>query len=135
MEPRQFENNYLTDDYYGIDNDFYFMHPDIISKSRSRVDLPADLHYTLSYIKQKYQYKEIYVIGCSYGGIQLSNYLGRFKDICLVDKGVVVGSPLSIIIADRYVTNFMSLAITSILKNAIAKLRKIYDKVPLNWNV
>ena len=52
------------------------------------------------------------MIGCSYGGIQLSNYLGRFKDICLVDRGVVVGSPLSIIIADRYVTNFMSLAIT-----------------------
>ena len=51
MEPREFENNYLTDDYFGIDNDFYFMHPDVVSKTRSRVDLPADLHYTLSYIK------------------------------------------------------------------------------------
>ena len=51
MEPREFEINYLTDGFYGIDNDFYFMHPDIIAKKRSRVDLPADLHYTLSYIK------------------------------------------------------------------------------------
>ena len=48
---------------------------------------------------------------------------------------MVVGSPLSIIIADRYVTKFMSFAITSILKNAISKLRTLYDKVPLNWNV
>lgn len=54
-----------TDEFY---KDYEHFEDDIINEKRIRVDLPADLHHCLSYLKQKYHFNKILAIGCSYGG-------------------------------------------------------------------
>jgi len=51
-----------------LDNDYYYFEEGIIDGSRNRVDLAADLHYTLTHLKEKYQFNKIVALGCSYGG-------------------------------------------------------------------
>lgn len=80
MKPMQFNDTYTTEGFSGIDSDFYYFEDDVISGKRIRIDLAADVHHTLEYLKKKYGFKKIAAIGCSYGGVQLGGYLGRFKD-------------------------------------------------------
>lgn len=54
MQPNQFMNNYVSNGFYGIDNDYYYFEDDVIEGKRIRIDLVADLHYTLLYLKNKY---------------------------------------------------------------------------------
>ena len=57
------------------------------------------MHYALVQIKKTGKYDKIFGIGCSYGGIQLTNYLGRFHDISLIDGGVGVSFAYSMLVA------------------------------------
>jgi hypothetical protein len=69
MTPADFSPTYTTSEFVGLDPDFYFFERDVAEGKTLRVDLIADLHHTLEYIKKKYHFKTIYAIGCSYGGI------------------------------------------------------------------
>lgn len=63
MVPNQFNAEYKSNEFAGIDNDFHFLTDECVDGSRLRVDLVADLHYTLSYIKDKYNFEKIGAVG------------------------------------------------------------------------
>lgn len=92
-----------------------------MAKKRSRVDLSADLHFTLKYLKAKYRFNNILAIGCSYGGAQLGNYLGRFKDKSLINAGVTVGAPHSMIVSQNLLSTPMNLVLTKLLQRKLAE--------------
>lgn len=87
----------------------------MIEGKRIRVDLVADLHHTLQYLKKKYAFKKIVAIGCSYGGVQLGMYLGRLEEKTLIDAGVTVCSPHIMNITQVFLSTFMNLMLCNIL--------------------
>ncbi|CAD8170646.1 unnamed protein product [Paramecium pentaurelia] len=121
-------------DFQGADKE-YFRH-DVVAGQTTRVDLAADLHYTLKYLKDKYKFKQILAIGCSYGGVQLGNYLGRFQDDSLIDAGVTVCSPHNITDCENNISTIMDLTMTYILRRGL-KINKhlFYDpnNYPKQW--
>jgi abhydrolase domain-containing protein 1/3 len=79
------------------------------------VDLAADLHHVLSYLQDKYNFSKIVAIGCSYGGVQLGMYLGRFEEKALISAGVTVCSPHIMNITQVFLSNYMNVMLCRIL--------------------
>ncbi|CAD8166031.1 unnamed protein product [Paramecium octaurelia] len=138
MQPNQFMNNYVSDGFYGIDNDYYYFEDDVIEGKRVRIDLVADLHYTLQYLKNKYKFNKILAIGCSYGGVQLGMYLGRFENKALIDAGVTVCSPHIMNITQVFLSTFMNLMLCKILQRGLKAIKEQFanrSNYPSNWTI
>ncbi|CAD8166934.1 unnamed protein product [Paramecium octaurelia] len=125
MNPQNYDDPY---------RDYEHFEDDVIQNKRTRVDLPADLHHCLSYLKQKYHFNKILAIGCSYGGAQLGNYLGRFHNIRLVDAACLVCAPHHMLINQKYLSYSMDIALTKILKGKLKECNpkpECYQRYPI----
>ncbi|CAD8174793.1 unnamed protein product [Paramecium octaurelia] len=121
-------------DFQGADKEYF--RDDVVAGQTTRVDLAADLHFTLKYIKDKYQFKQILAIGCSYGGVQLGNYLGRFQEHSYIDAGVTVCSPHNITDCERNISTIMDLTMTYILRRGLKINKHLFDdpkNYPQQW--
>lgn len=59
MNPPKFSETYTTEGFVGLDPDGLFFLDDVKDGTRPRVDIVADVHFALKYLKEKYGFKNI----------------------------------------------------------------------------
>jgi len=97
------------------------------------INFTDDLKITIDYIVERYQIKEIYGIGISYGSNMLCKFLGTVGMNSGVFKGAVsIGNPFDMDKNKDIINRFWNLILCKILQKALKEREKIFGKKKFN---
>lgn len=109
--PTEYQNLNLTDTHH-------------FKSLEGRVDLIADLHYTVQHIKKKLPNCPIQAIGHSFGANQICYYVARFPNE--IKKVISVAGLYDFHIGKRSISKYMDFLMSKMLS---LKLKKMYNTI------